>query len=160
MKANMAPFLSLLGASNVLYVVPVYQRRYTWDEEDCRVLWDDIMRAGKQRKPHFIGSVLHIPEGESTITGTKRHLLIDGQQRMTTVSLLMEAFIEYLEKNPERAGFLTEVKVPALRKIYLYNDDDYNGDARYKLSLSQEDRATLHSIVASTAPPQRTLHSD
>ena len=154
MKANMAPFLSLLGASNVLYVVPVYQRRYTWDEEDCRVLWDDIMRAGKQRKPHFIGSVLHIPEGESTITGTKRHLLIDGQQRMTTVSLLMEAFIEYLEKNPERAGFLTEVKVPALRKIYLYNDDDYNGDARYKLSLSQEDRATLHSIVASTALPK------
>lgn len=154
MKANMAPFLSLLGASNVLYVVPVYQRRYAWDEEDCRVLWDDIMRAGKQRKPHFIGSVLHIPEGESTITGTKRHLLIDGQQRMTTMSLLMEAFIEYLERNPERAGFLTEVKVPALRKIYLYNDDDYNGDARYKLSLSQEDRATLHSIVASTALPK------
>ena len=66
----------------------------------------------------------------------------------------MEAFIEYLERNPERAGFLTEVKVPALRKIYLYNDDDYNGDARYKLSLSQEDRATLHSIVASTALPK------
>ena len=98
--------------------------------------------------------MLHIPEGESTITGTKRHLLIDGQQRMTTMSLLMEAFIEYLERNPERAGFLTEVKVPALRKIYLYNDDDYNGDARYKLSLSQEDRATLHSIVASTALPK------
>lgn len=156
MKANMAPFLSLLGASNVLYMIPVYQRKYAWDEEDCRVLWDDIIRAGKQGKPHFIGSVLHIPEGESTITGTKRHLLIDGQQRMTTMSLLLEAFIEYLEEDPERAAFLTEVKVPALRKIYLYNDDDYNGEARFKLSLSQEDRETLHSIVASTALPKNT----
>lgn len=105
MKANMAPFLSLLGASNVLYMIPVYQRKYAWDEEDCRVLWDDIIRAGKQGKPHFIGSVLHIPEGESTITGTKRHLLIDGQQRMTTMSLLLEAFIEYLEEDPERRCF-------------------------------------------------------
>lgn len=73
---------------------------------------------------------------------------------MTTMSLLMEAFIEYLEEDSKRAEFLTEVKVPALRKIYLYNDDDYNGDARYKLSLSQEDRETLHSIVASTALPK------
>lgn len=154
MQANMASFLSLLGASTVQYVIPVYQRKYAWEEDDCRVLWDDIMRAGKHNRAHFIGSVLHIPEGASTITGMKKHLLIDGQQRMTTLTLLLEAFVEYLEENPAQAEFLTDIKVSGLRKNYLYNDDDYNGDARYKLSLSQEDKSTLHAIVARTALPQ------
>lgn len=58
MKANMAPFLSLLGASTVQYVIPVYQRTYAWEEDDCRTLWDDIIRAGKQDKPplHRVGT--------------------------------------------------------------------------------------------------------
>lgn len=154
MKANMAPFLSLLGASTVQYVIPVYQRTYAWEEDDCRTLWDDIVRAGRQNKPYFIGSVLHVPEGASTITGMKKHLLIDGQQRMTTLTLLLESFIEYLEEYPARAAFLTDIKVSGLRKNYLYNDDDYNGDARYKLSLSRENKDTLYAIVARTALPE------
>ncbi len=156
MQANMASFLQLLGASTVQYVIPVYQRKYAWEESDCRTLWDDIIRAGKQNRTHFIGSVLHIPEGASTITGMKRHLLIDGQQRMTTMTLLLEAFVEYLEDDPSRAEFLTDIKVSGLRKNYLFNDDDYNGDARYKLSLSQEDRETLYSIVARSALPKES----
>ena len=152
----MASFLQLLGASTVQYVIPVYQRKYAWEEADCRTLWNDIIRAGKQNRTHFIGSVLHIPEGASTITGMKRHLLIDGQQRMTTMTLLLEAFVEYLEEDPKRAEFLTDIKVSGLRKNYLFNDDDYNGDARYKLSLSQEDRETLYSIVARNALPKES----
>ena len=116
MQANMASFLQLLGASTVQYVIPVYQRKYAWEEADCRTLWNDIIRAGKQNRTHFIGSVLHIPEGASTITGMKRHLLIDGQQRMTTMTLLLEAFVEYLEEDPKRAEFLTDIKVSGLRK--------------------------------------------
>lgn len=154
MQANMASFLQLLGASTVQYVIPVYQRKYAWEESDCRALWDDIIRAGKQNSAHFIGSVLHIPEGASTITGMKRHLLIDGQQRMTTMTLLLEAFVEYLEEDSARAEFLTDIKVSGLRKNYLFNDDDYNGDARYKLSLSQEDRETLYAVVARCPLPK------
>lgn len=85
MHASMTEFLSLLGASTVQYVIPVYQRKYAWEEKDCRILWDDIIRAGKQQRSHFVGSVLHIPEGESNITGMKKHLVIDGQQRMATL---------------------------------------------------------------------------
>lgn len=153
MDANMTHFLKFLGASSVQYIIPVYQRRYAWSEEDCRVLWEDIIRAGRNEKDHFVGSVLHIPEGGSTITGMKKHLLIDGQQRLTTLSLLLTAFVEYLEADEERASFLTDIKVSSLRKNYLFNDDDYNGVARFKLVLSQEDREALFAIVGNTPLP-------
>lgn len=154
MDANMTHFLTFLGASGVQYIIPVYQRRYAWDEEDCRVLWEDIIRAGKNNKDHFVGSVLHIPEGGGTITGMKKHLLIDGQQRLTTLSLLLVAFVEYLEADESRASFLTDIKVSSLRKNYLFNDDDYNGMARFKLVLSQEDKEALFAIVGNTPLPE------
>lgn len=154
MHASMTPFLALLGASTVQYVIPVYQRKYAWTEEDCRILWDDIVRAGRNGKPHFVGSVLHIPEGDENITGIKKRLLIDGQQRLTTLSLLLEAFVEYLEADESRASFLADIKVSGLRKNYLFNDMDYNGNARYKLVLSQEDRATLFALVGQTGLPR------
>lgn len=154
MDANMTHFLTFLGASGVQYIIPVYQRRYAWDEEDCRVLWEDIIRAGKNDRDHFVGSVLHIPEGGETITGMKKHLLIDGQQRLTTLSLLLVAFVEYLEADESRASFLTDIKVSSLRKNYLFNDDDYNGMARFKLVLSQEDKEALFSIVGNTPLPE------
>ena len=149
----MTHFLKFLGASSVQYIIPVYQRRYAWSEEDCRILWEDIIRAGRNGKDHFVGSVLHIPEGGSTITGVKKHLLIDGQQRLTTLSLLLTAFVEYLEANEDQASFLTDIKVSSLRKNYLFNDDDYNGMARFKLVLSQEDREALFAIVGNTPLP-------
>lgn len=153
MDANMTHFLKFLGASSVQYIIPVYQRRYAWSEEDCRILWEDIIHAGRNGKDHFVGSVLHIPEGGSTITGVKKHLLIDGQQRLTTLSLLLTAFVEYLEANEDQASFLTDIKVSSLRKNYLFNDDDYNGMARFKLVLSQEDREALFAIVGNTPLP-------
>lgn len=154
MQASMTPFLPLLGASTVQYVIPVYQRKYAWEETDCQVLWEDILRAGRNNKPHFVGSVLHIPEGDENVTGMKKRLLIDGQQRMTTLTLLLEAFVEHLEADESRASFLTDIKVSGLRKSYLFNDDDYNGNARYKLVLSQEDRPTLFAVVGRTALPK------
>lgn len=153
MQAGTAYFLPFLGASMVQYIIPVYQRAYAWDQDDCRILWDDVMRAGKNDKPHFIGSVLHVPQGPSTITSMKRHLVIDGQQRLTTLSLLLEAFSEYLEADESRGAFLTDIKVPSIRKTYLFNDDDYSGDARFKLVLSQNDRDTLFSIVSRAPLP-------
>ena len=153
MKANEAPFLDLLGIAKMQFVIPVYQRVYSWSEKECEVLWNDIIRAGKTGNPHFVGSVLYIPESDSTMTGIKKMLLIDGQQRMTTLSLIISALVEYLEEDANRASFLTDIKVSSLRKSYLFNDDDYVGDARYKLILSADDKATLFAIAGDGAMP-------
>jgi len=153
MKAGDAGFLSLLGANQVQFVIPVYQRLYSWGERECAELWDDVVRAGKRGTRHFIGSFLYTPQEKATATSLERELLIDGQQRMTTLSLMLAAFFEWLEEDEARASFLTDVKVKALRKSYLFNDDDFMGDSRYKLVLSQSDRDTLFSIVSKSPLP-------
>lgn len=154
MKAVDASFLGLLGSSQTQFVIPVYQRVYSWGERECADLWDDLMRAGKQGAQHFIGSFLYTPQGDSTATSLTRELLIDGQQRMTTLSLMLAAFFEWLEEDESRASFLTDIKVSALRKHYLYNEDDYLGDSRYRLVLTQADRQTFFSIVSKTPLPE------
>lgn len=163
MKAVEAQFLSLLGSDLTQFVIPVYQRVYSWDERECQDLWDDVMRAGKNGKQHFIGSFLYTPQSATTATSLKKKLLIDGQQRMTTLSLLLAAFFEWLEEDVTRGSFLEDIKVSALRKRYLYNDDDYIGDSRYRLVLSQDDRPTLFAIVGKTplpdSPSQRIVSS-
>lgn len=72
---------------------------------------------------HFIGSFLYIPEEDSTATSIHRKLLIDGQQRMTTLSLLLAALLDYLDEDDSRAQFLTDLSPRSLRKSYLFNDD-------------------------------------
>ena len=153
MKANEANLLDLMGVAKMQFIIPVYQRIYSWGVKECAVLWDDIMRAGRDNATHFVGSMLYIPESESSATSISRVLLIDGQQRMTTFSLMIAALANYLESNPDEAGFLGDLKISALRKNYLFNDDDYNGLARYKLVLSQDDKGTLFSIVSGSPMP-------
>lgn len=153
MKANEANLLDLMGVAKMQFIIPVYQRVYSWGEKECTVLWDDVMRAGRNEVSHFVGSMLYIPESESSATSISRVLLIDGQQRMTTFSLMIAALADYLDGNPDEADFLGDLKISALRKNYLFNNDDYNGLARYKLVLSQDDKGTLFSIVSGSPMP-------
>jgi len=153
MYAVTADFLKLLGADNTQFVIPVYQRVYSWDEKECSDLWKDVIRAGRNNQPHFIGSFLYTPEAQVSQTSMKKMLLIDGQQRMTTLSLMLAAFLDYIEEDESRASFLTDVKPKALRKRYLFNDDDYIGEARYRLVLSQDDLETLHALVSGQPLP-------
>ena len=154
MYAVTADFLKLLGADSTQFVIPVYQRVYSWDERECRDLWKDVMRAGRDGQAHFIGSFLYTPEAASSATSMKRMLLIDGQQRMTTLSLMLAAFLDWVEEDESRASFLTDVRPRSLRKRYLFNDDDYLGEARYRLILSQDDRETLHALVSGQPLPE------
>ncbi len=151
MNANDAHFLPFLGTANAQFVIPVYQRLYSWERKDCEVLWNDIVRAGKFQHTHFVGSMLYAPEAGGTLTGINRYLLIDGQQRMTTLTLILAALIQYLSANESKADFL-DMSVGGLRRLYLF-DNDRKGDSRYKLILSQDDRETLFSIVGDAAMP-------
>lgn len=87
---------NLLEFMSVMYlVVPKYQRHYNWTEETCKQLWDDIIRAGmSDNTPHFIGSIVYVLEGSTPEMGENPFLVIDGQQRITTLSLLLIALRE------------------------------------------------------------------
>src|SRR5690606_11483809 len=92
MKATEAKFLDFLRKSPQ-FIIPIYQRQYSWTERQCWQLWDDIIRAGSSEDvaAHLVGSIVYIEDGIYQVTSQSRLLVIDGQQRLTTSSLLLES---------------------------------------------------------------------
>ena len=97
MKAVEAKLLDFLKKSPQ-FVIPIYQRTYSWTDKECRQLWEDILRTGSDDRVsvHFVGSVVYIDKADSTVTTWEPLLVIDGQQRLTTVTLLIAALLELL----------------------------------------------------------------
>ena len=151
MKASEAKLLKLLQTSPQ-FVIPIYQRTYSWDEKQCQQLWDDIVRAGSSDdiEVHFVGSIVYIEADLSTVTHRSPLLVIDGQQRLTTVSLLIEALARALGDREPVDGF-SAIK---LRHYYLSNQLE-NGDRYFKLLLSQTDDHTLRAIIRNTEMPKQ-----
>src|ERR1700755_3644219 len=98
MKATEAKLLDFLKKSPQ-FVIPIYQRTYSWTEKECRQLWDDLIRAGSDQggAAHFVGSIGYMEEGLYQVTTQSPMLVIDGQQRLTTLSLLIAALAYVLD---------------------------------------------------------------
>ena len=143
MKAIEAKLLDFLKKSPQ-FVIPIYQRTYTWAERECRQLWDDILRTGGNDgiSAHFIGSVVYIEKGIYQITSQSQMLVIDGQQRLTTISLLLEALARAVGDTEPVDGF----SLKKLRNYYLLNPLE-EGERGYKLLLTQTDKATLLALL-------------
>jgi len=154
MKAVEAKLLSFLKKSPQ-FVIPIYQRTYSWTERECRQLWDDVVRTGNNEaiSAHFVGSIVYIEQGLSQVTIQSPHLVIDGQQRLTTVTLLIAALAKALGEDEPADG----VSPRKLRNYCLLNPEE-TGERHYKLLLSQTDKATLMAIVgASDLPKEHSL---
>lgn len=136
MKATEAKLLKFLQKSPQ-FVIPIYQRTYSWTEQQCQQLWDDIIRAGSNDAVggHFIGSVVYIEQGLYQISSQSPLLVIDGQQRLTTAMLLLEALSRHLGDSEPIEGFSAE----KLRNYYLLNPYE-KGERKYKLILTQTDK--------------------
>jgi uncharacterized protein with ParB-like and HNH nuclease domain/predicted transport protein len=148
MKASEAKLLKILGDVSQ-FIIPIYQRTYSWTDKECAQLWADILRAGSIDSigVHFIGSVVYIEEGLGTISVKAPKLVIDGQQRLTTVTLLLTALAEVLDGLPEELQEPIDGFAPAkIRQYYLTNPLE-KGNKRFKLLLSDTDRATLMALV-------------
>lgn len=106
MKATEARLLDFLRKSPQ-FVIPIYQRPYSWTERECRQLWDDIMRIGRDDSvpAHFIGSIVYVQDGIYQIANPSPLLVIDGQQRLTTVMLLLEALARAVGAGEPIEGF-------------------------------------------------------
>src|SRR5215813_1268669 len=87
------------------FIIPVFQRDYSWGTKHCLQLWKDIIRVGsdKNAKAHFIGSVVYVA-AEETSANITRWLLIDGQQRLTTLTLLLAALRNRLPKRAQSSA--------------------------------------------------------
>lgn len=124
------------------FVIPIYQRKYSWDLFQCEQLWKDIMRAGASEEAggHFIGSIVYIADNDSHNSPL---LVIDGQQRLTTISLLIAALSEAIGNGKEPFDGFSRSK---LRGHYLLNLLE-DGEKSRKLVLSDGDREALFSII-------------
>ncbi len=118
-------------------VIPIYQRVYSWEKEQCKQLWDDIIKIGGNDKMdrHFIGFILYVLDGITHSNNTL--LIIDGQQRLTTTTLLLTALRNHLSD---------EVKRKEIENHYLINSDK-DGDKKFRLILSEFDKDTLLSLI-------------
>ena len=152
MKATEANLLKFLRKSPQ-FVIPIYQRNYSWTAEQCRQLWSDLMRAGREEKvqAHFIGSIVYVERGLSSVTSQEALLVIDGQQRLTTSTLLIAALAKHFET--QGLGELLEAfSNKKLRNYYLLNPDE-EGERHFKLILSETDKETLLAILQNSPLP-------
>ncbi|GAA6926712.1 hypothetical protein HpHUE22_10330 [Helicobacter pylori] len=126
------------------FVIPIYQRVYSWEKEQCKQLWDDTIKIGGDDKMdgHFIGSIVFVHDGIYS-TSHNELLIIDGQQRLTTITLLLTALRDHLNDEDE---FLEKFSCQKIQNRYLINSDEKD-DKRFKLILSESDKDTLLSLI-------------
>ncbi len=146
MNAQDLPLTQLLDGAKQ-FIVPIFQRDYSWGTKHCQQLWNDILRVGADpnSKAHFLGSVVYIA-AEDNQAAIPRWLVIDGQQRLTTVSLLLTALRDRLKSAPsddEALPTAEEVEDRFLRNRH------GKGDRKSKLMLRRGDNEALTALMSS-----------
>ncbi|MDA8009119.1 MAG: DUF262 domain-containing protein [Alphaproteobacteria bacterium] len=132
------------------FKIPIYQRTYDWDEDHWSQLWSDVIRAGRSEQDrHFLGTIVYKAEGTTGAGEIQKYLVVDGQQRLTTVILLAVAMIRHAKRDP--SGPLSS-KIQAVERQLVINDNKDRGE-RHKLVLTKNDRETLASIIDSRQAP-------
>src|ERR1035438_6533836 len=118
MKANETKIDKFLATNETTFAIPVYQRNYDWNLLQCKQLFQDIVEAGKndQINAHFIGSIVYVHDDVYTASGLTELTIIDGQQRLTTITLIYIALYRLAKDigNP--------TLVSRIHKTYLINE--------------------------------------
>ena len=136
--------------------IPIYQRPYSWGIEEIGQLWADIGRIGREalvtdaERTHFIGSVTHIEEEEAGGAGSQTLYLVDGQQRIATVMLLIEAMARAIE-NGTSTNLDSLPSSEELRRRYLLCKDD---PAQPRMQLGRKDTPTFEAILRQKTLPE------
>lgn len=145
MKAESIKLLDFITKTqDTQFVIPVYQRIYSWDKKQCLQLWEDVLKIGQSKKTegYFIGSIVFVANDIYQV-GHNELLVIDGQQRLTTITLLLITLRNILKSKEEVFGKFSKVKI---NNRYLINPDEER-DRRYKLILSENDKDTLLYLI-------------
>ncbi|GAA7415062.1 DUF262 domain-containing protein [Helicobacter pylori] len=108
MKAKESTINDFFALTGTIFSIPVYQRNYTWEEKDCGKLLQDIVSISQNKKTHFMGSItyiLHLIDDEKSLRQLQEFVIIDGQQRITTIMLLLKA----IETKIQNEGIKKEI---------------------------------------------------
>lgn len=139
MDPSKGSIYDLLNGTNQ-YIVPAYQRKYSWKKDvQCKRLWNDIIKMVRENKRnHFVGSIVNIKESNGPI-GVQKYLVIDGQQRMTTLTLLLIAMRDFLKaKGEDGSEDINDAYILNLKK---------KGEDKYKLLLGDYDKEILIKLI-------------
>lgn len=153
MKAEDTLVTNLLEGAKQ-FIVPIFQRDYSWGTKHCQQLWKDVIRVGSAPnvKGHFLGSVVYVAAEDNTATIT-RWLLIDGQQRMTTLTLLLIALRDRITALQGNGDGDDEVSTPEELDDYYLRNRHGKGDRRHKLHLRRADHETLIALLDGKGNP-------
>lgn len=134
MKAHDSYLTALLKLSDAVFNIPVYQRNYDWDIDNCKQLFQDIEMIAITEKNHFIGSIVYIAIGTAT---EPYYNIIDGQQRITSVMLFLKA----LHDSTDDKGFKQRIQIGFLTNLGL------DGTPKMKLKQIESDRSVYEKII-------------
>jgi len=138
MKANETHLQPIIGRTDQQFIVPLFQRTYSWDKKEWQDLWDDIQELHERdaAKNHFLGSIVTIPAA-SVPQGIAKYVLIDGQQRLTTLFILLILIRDHT-MNKNLADKIHEQQL--INKFSEGNDS-------YKLLPTQQDRPAFQTLI-------------
>lgn len=142
MKASEVKLTEFLSKTDTQFVIPIYQRNYDWKIVHCEQLMNDILFAGETRNMHFIGSIVYIHDGVYS-SDVKELVVIDGQQRITTITLLCIALYHFLKENN------LEWQANKIYKQFIINEFAKDNQ-RLKLKASENNAEDLKSIINGT----------
>lgn len=139
MQAKDTHLLRFIGQGSFSFVIPVYQRNYDWSVEQCEQLTNDLeLIIRNNLKSYFLGSIVYISENQSvSLSNVNKILIIDGQQRLTTISLLLIAIANKIQDEQKKQMILDQFIMNQLAK----------GEEKIKLKPIKDDRVALNSII-------------
>ena len=138
MQAHNNTIEEFLGAPKTVFVVPVYQRNYDWQNDNCKQLFNDIVGIVQSGREHFLGTICF------KVASSHERSIIDGQQRLTSITLMLKAIYDYDADQEIR---------DEIKDQYLYNkgrgiDSEF---LKYKLHLNKRDDAVYHILLDTEA---------
>jgi len=150
MKASEVQFISFIQPKGQ-FSIPIYQRTYSWTKDQCTQLWNDIIKVGRDNSinGHFIGSIVYIAEGIYEHTSVPEMIVIDGQQRLTTLSLFLSALSKVIDEQENKS----EISSEEIKEDYLFNRLK-KGEQKYKLILTYKDKDTYINLIEGRDPPK------
>ena len=145
MKASPIQLNKFLQKQDTQFVIPIYQRNYDWSEEQCKQLLEDIIEVGRspkdEAKVHFIGSIVYVCNDEYTTDEIEQYVIIDGQQRITTITLLLIALYHQAERLEDNR--LAET----IYEYYLINKNADDDSYKVKLKATENNERDLHYLL-------------
>ena len=148
MDAKPRKISDFLEIRNAEFIIPIYQRNYDWKEEHCKQLLNDILEVSRMdgsEQSHFIGSIVYITD--SLLSDQKKMVIIDGQQRITTLTLMLFALHHFLLEIGN-ADLATEIF-----EYYIINKRNAE-DSKIKLKASEDNKQDLQCLIDNQPIPR------